>query len=41
MAAQVSAPPIMPDQNSSGKNTLSVVAVDAMIGQAMRLAAKA
>ena len=33
--------PTMPVQNSSGKNTLSVVAVEAMIGQAMRLAASA
>ena len=33
--------PTMPDQNKSGKNTLSVVAVDAMIGHAMRLAANA
>ena len=33
--------PTVPSQNSSGKNTQSVVAVDAMIGQAMRFAAKA
>ncbi len=33
--------PTVPDQNSSGRNTASVVAVDAMIGHAMRLAAKA
>ena len=33
--------PTTPDQNNSGKNTHSVVAVEAMIGQAMRLAARA
>ena len=33
--------PTIPVQNRSGKNTDSVVAVDAMIGQAIRLAAKA
>lgn len=31
--------PTIPDQNSSGKNTYNVVAVDAMMGQTMRLAA--
>ena len=31
--------PTVPVQNSSGKNTLSVVAVEAMIGHAIRLAA--
>ncbi len=31
--------PTVPDQNSSGKNTDRVVAVDAMIGQDMRFAA--
>ena len=33
--------PTTPDQNRSGKNTQSVVAVEAMIGHAMRLAARA
>ena len=33
--------PIIPDQNSNGKNTDNVVSVDAMIGHAMRLAASA
>ena len=32
--------PTVPVQNSSGKNTDNVVAVDAMIGHAMRSAAK-
>ncbi len=31
--------PIMPGQNRSGRNAASVVAVEAVIGQAMRLAA--
>ena len=31
--------PTLPVQNSNGKNTLSVVAVEAMIGHAIRLAA--
>ena len=33
--------PTIPVQNRSGKNTLSVVAVEAMMGHAMRLAASA
>ena len=33
--------PIIPVQNRSGKNTDSVVAVDATMGQAMRFAASA
>jgi hypothetical protein len=33
--------PTMPGQNTSGRNAASVVAVEAMIGQAMRLAASA
>ena len=33
--------PTIPCQNSSGKNTLSVVAVEEMIGHDIRLAAKA
>ena len=33
--------PTTPGQNSSGRNTTSVVAVEAMMGQAMRLAASA
>jgi hypothetical protein len=32
--------PTMPGQNSSGRKAASVVAVEAMIGQAMRLAAR-
>ena len=31
--------PVVPGQNSKGKNTASVVAVEAIIGQDMRLAA--
>ena len=33
--------PTIPGQNKSGKNTLRVVAVDAMIGQDIRFAANA
>ena len=33
--------PIMPGQKISGRNAARVVPVDAMIGQAMRLAASA
>ncbi len=33
--------PTTPVQNNSGKNTQSVVAVEAMMGQAMRFAARA